>query len=92
MVVARATGNRHFADLMTHLGTMSIPRARVNTPERAPEGRLRYLQRVHAEHERIYQAIRAHDVEAARTAMRAHLSNSSQRLRATAAPEPKRPR
>jgi DNA-binding FadR family transcriptional regulator len=80
MEVARATGNRHFADLMTHLGTMIIPRARVNTPESAPEGRLRYLQRVHEEHERIFQAIRARDVEAARAAMRTHLSNSSSRL------------
>ena len=80
MEVARATGNRHFADLMTHLGSMSIPRARLNTPQGAPEGRLSYLQRVEAEHELIYQAIRARDVEAARDAMRAHLSNSRQRL------------
>jgi len=87
MEVARATGNRHFADLMTHLGTMIIPRARVNTPESAPEGRLRYLQRVHDEHERIFQAIRARDVEAARAAMRTHLSNSSRRLQAARAPK-----
>ncbi len=80
MEVARATGNRHFADLMTHLGSMSIPRARLNTPQGAPEGRLSYLQRVDAEHELIYQAIRARDVEAARGAMRTHLSNSRQRL------------
>ena len=80
MEVARATGNRHFADLMTHLGSMIIPRARLNTPQGAPEGRLSYLQRVAAEHELIYQAIRARDVEAARSAMRTHLSNSRQRL------------
>jgi GntR family transcriptional repressor for pyruvate dehydrogenase complex len=78
--VARATGNRHFADLMTHLGAMIIPRARVNTPDGAPEGRLNYLQQVHGEHERIYEAIRAREIEAARTAMRTHLSNSRQRL------------
>jgi DNA-binding FadR family transcriptional regulator len=80
--VARATGNRHFADLMTHLGSMIIPRARVNTLQGAPEGRLNYLQRVDGEHERIYQAIRARDVDAARAAMRTHLSNSRQRLQA----------
>lgn len=80
MEVARATGNRHFADLMTHLGTMIIPRARVNTPEGAPEGRLKYLQRVHGEHRRIYAAIRLRDVEGARAAMRTHLSNSRDRL------------
>ena len=81
MEVARATGNRHFADLMTYLGTMIIPRTRVNTADAAPEGRLAYLQRVHSEHENIYHAIRAQDAEAARAAMRTHLSNSRERLR-----------
>jgi GntR family transcriptional repressor for pyruvate dehydrogenase complex len=81
MEVARSTGNRHFADLMTYLGTMIIPRTRVNTTQNAPEGRLNYLQRVHAEHESIYQAIRSQDPEAARAAMRTHLSNSRERLR-----------
>ena len=33
MEVARATGNQHFADLMTYLGAMIIPRTRVNTPQ-----------------------------------------------------------
>ena len=81
MEVARSTGNRHFADLMTYLGTMIIPRTRVNTTQNAPEGRLRYLQRVHSEHESIYHAIRNQDAEAARAAMRTHLSNSRDRLR-----------
>lgn len=81
MEVARATGNRHFADLMTYLGTMIIPRTRVNTPSTAPEGRLNYLQRVHGEHESIFNAIRNQDAEAARAAMRIHLSNSRERLR-----------
>lgn len=81
MEVARSTGNRHFADLMTYLGTMIIPRTRVNTTQNAPEGRLNYLQRVHAEHESIYHAIRSQDPEAARAAMRTHLSNSRERLR-----------
>jgi len=81
MEVARATGNRHFADLMTYLGTMIIPRTRVNTPQSAPEGKLSYLQRVHGEHESIYNAIRNQDAEAARAAMRTHLSNSRERLR-----------
>ena len=81
MEVARSTGNRHFADLMTYLGTMIIPRTRVNTTHSAPEGRLSYLQRVHNEHESIYHAIRNQDAEAARAAMRTHLSNSRDRLR-----------
>lgn len=81
MEVARSTGNRHFTDLMTYLGTMIIPRTRVNTTQNAPEGRLNYLQRVNSEHESIYNAIRNRDAEAARAAMRTHLSNSRERLR-----------
>lgn len=81
MEVAKATGNRHFADLMTYLGTMIIPRARVNTPSTAPEGRLHYLRRVHGEHEYIFNAIRNQDADAARAAMRTHLANSKDRLR-----------
>jgi DNA-binding FadR family transcriptional regulator len=81
MEVARATNNRHFADLMTYLGTMIIPRTRVNTPNSAPEGRLNYLRRVHGEHEYIFNAIRNQDADAARAAMRTHLANSKDRLR-----------
>ena len=81
MEVARATGNPHFADLMTYLGTMIIPRTRVNTPQSAPEGRLNYLQRVNGEHESIFIAILNQDPDAARAAMRMHLSNSRERLR-----------
>ena len=81
MEIARATGNRHFADLMNYLGTMIIPRARVNTPNSAPEGRMAYLRRIHSEHESIYRAIRNRDIDAARAAMRTHLSNSKDRLK-----------
>lgn len=88
MEVARATGNRYFADLMTYLGTMIIPRTRLKTAHSAPEGRLNYLQRVNAEHETIYIAIRNQDAEAARAAMRTHLSNSRERLRRGGSPDP----
>lgn len=86
MEVARATGNRHFADLMTYLGTMIIPRTRVKNAHDSPEGRLAYLQRVNGEHENIYQAIRNQDAEGARAAMRMHLSNSRERLRRGGSP------
>ena len=88
--VARATGNQHFADLMTYLGAMIIPRTRVNTLQSAPEGRLQYLQRVNSEHESIFNAIRNQDSEAARAAMRTHLSNSRERLKNSGShgPEP----
>lgn len=81
MEIAKATGNRHFAELMNYLGTHIIPRTRIRTAEQAPEGRQRYLERVHGEHENIYNAIRNHDADAARAAMRMHLSNSRDRLR-----------
>ena len=91
MEVARATGNRHFAELMTYLGTMIIPRTRLKTAASAPEGRLPYLERVHHEHENILEAIRRQEPEAARAAMRTHLSNSRERLR-RAQPEAEPPR
>jgi len=79
--IARATQNEHFLELMTYLGTMIIPRARLNTARVAGEGRREYLQRVHTEHENIVSAIANHDPEAARAAMRTHLANSRERLR-----------
>src|SRR5574343_673179 len=79
--VARATGNQHFADLMTYLGTVLIPRTRVQTADKAPEGRMAYLSRVHQEHLSIFEAIQRQDPETARAAMRTHLSNSRERLR-----------
>lgn len=79
--IARATQNQHFAELMTYLGAMLIPRTRVNTARFAGEGRREYLQRVHAEHESIVDAIAGRDPDAARAAMRTHLSNSRERLR-----------
>lgn len=81
--IARATGNRHFTDLMTHLGTMIIPRTRIDTAQAAPEGRLPYLQRVNQEHERIHAAIADRDADAARAAMRSHLIGSRDRLQAS---------
>lgn len=79
--VARATQNPHFGELMGYVGTMLIPRARVNTARAAGTERHEYLRRVNGEHESIYNAIANQDPEAARAAMRTHLSNSRERLR-----------
>jgi len=79
--IALATGNRYFADLMTYLGTMVIPRTRLNTAELANLDRKEYLVRVHREHQDIADAIARQDPEAARAAMRTHLANSRERLR-----------
>ncbi len=81
LAIAKATGNRHFVDLLDHLGTRIIPRTRINTPGMGEPGQLAYLRRVHAEHERIYSAIVNRDAKGAREAMRTHLTNSRERLR-----------
>lgn len=81
LAIARATHNSHFVDLMTQLGSILIPRTRVDTIRIAGEGRAEYLRHVHAEHESFVNAIANRDPEAARAAMRTHLSNSRERLR-----------
>jgi GntR family transcriptional repressor for pyruvate dehydrogenase complex len=83
--ISRATQNPHFTNLLATLGTMIIPRARLD-PSRPPdEERLAYLRRVNAEHLSILDAIENQDVEAARAAMRTHLANSRERRRRAAA-------
>jgi DNA-binding FadR family transcriptional regulator len=81
--VAKATGNEHFLNLLSSLGTRSIPRARLGA---APSGvaHTDYLRRIHGEHESILDAIAAQDAEAARAAMRTHLANSRERRRRAA--------
>lgn len=81
MEIARASQNPHFLDLMQHLGDMLIPRSRVNSARLAGQGRREYLLRVLAEHDSVIVAIANRDPEAARAAMRTHLSNSRERLR-----------
>jgi GntR family transcriptional regulator, transcriptional repressor for pyruvate dehydrogenase complex len=81
LLVAEATQNKYFADLMSHLGAAIIPRTRINSAKLAHEDRASYLARVNLEHEDIYEAIRRQDAESARAAMRTHLSNSRERLR-----------
>jgi len=79
--IASATGNHYFIDIMTHLGEQVIPRSRLNTAQIEGDDRSIYLDRVQREHEAIYEAIANRDTEAARAAMRYHLTNSRERLR-----------
>lgn len=81
LAIANATGNRYFADIMSHLGSTVIPRTRINSSRVAQEDLPQYLRRVNREHEEIYQAIARRDPESARAAMRIHLTNSRERLR-----------
>jgi DNA-binding FadR family transcriptional regulator len=77
--VARATQNPRFAELMSTLGGSMIPRARLEAAEDLTDERRSYLQGVGREHEQIYRAIERRDAEAARAAMRTHLTNSRER-------------
>ena len=42
LLIAQATENRYFADLMSHLGSAIIPRTRINSARFAQEGRAVY--------------------------------------------------
>jgi len=79
--IAEATGNPHFTHLFSYLGALLIPRTRVETFRFTPEDRASYLHRINREHQTIFQAIEARDVDGACSAMRMHLSNSRDRLR-----------
>ncbi|MFC5499333.1 FadR/GntR family transcriptional regulator [Caenimonas terrae] len=79
--VARATQNPHYVQLLTSLGIMIIPRARLDALEAAGEERRDYLRRVNGEHESIFDAIANQDADGARAAMRTHLANSRERRR-----------
>ncbi|MCS4509398.1 FadR/GntR family transcriptional regulator [Xylophilus ampelinus] len=79
--IAKATGNRYFADILGHLGSALIPRTRITATRVPQEDQSHYLHRVNREHEEIFNAIARGDAEAARAAMRIHLTNSRERLR-----------
>lgn len=81
LLVAQSSGNRYFHDILGHLGSNIIPRARVNSARLAKDDPAAYMDRVINEHEDIYNAIARQDPESARAAMRTHLSNSRERLR-----------
>jgi GntR family transcriptional repressor for pyruvate dehydrogenase complex len=81
LLIAQASGNRYFHDILSHLGTNIIPRSRLNSAKLAQDDPVVYMQRVNNEHEDIFNAIARQDPESARAAIRTHLSNSRERLR-----------
>ncbi|WP_277964545.1 FadR/GntR family transcriptional regulator [Pseudomonas sp. RIT-To-2] len=78
--IALATGNPYFTDIMLHMGVSILPRVRVHSA-RVRDNNEPYLERLSREHEDIYTAILRRDADAARAAMRLHLSNSRERMR-----------
>jgi DNA-binding FadR family transcriptional regulator len=70
-ILAESSANRYFVDLQNQLGRVLSARER-------PPGS---FERMHREHEDIVDAIARQDADAARAAMRTHLSNSGERMR-----------
>lgn len=79
--VALASGNRFYSDLLASLGPMMImlPRTRLEAAFTVSDAT--HPTRISLEHENVYLAIARRDPDAARAAMRVHLSNSRARLR-----------
>lgn len=79
--IAKASQNRHFQDLLTSLGPtmIAMPRSRLAADDE--HAAVAQLGIVAAEHANIVLAIERQDPEAARAALRVHLSNSKARLR-----------
>jgi GntR family transcriptional repressor for pyruvate dehydrogenase complex len=77
--IAYSTGNRYFADIMSHLSTNTIPRTRFDAHQ-THKSQMQYLEMINQEHESIFQAILHRDPVNARSAMRAHLVSSRERL------------
>jgi len=80
LLIAEATGNLYFSEMMAQLGSGLIPRNRMALAERAGAKLARHAYLANLEHEAILNAIRRQDPDAARAAMCLHLSNSRDRL------------
>jgi len=82
LCVSELSGNGYFGAMLGGLSPRLLPRARIDLFKDDEVARLAYLQTLQVEHANILEAIRRADAEAARAAMRLHLSNSRERLRA----------
>jgi GntR family transcriptional regulator, transcriptional repressor for pyruvate dehydrogenase complex len=83
--IAEATGNPYFTRFLEFLGRFLIPRQSIRVGLRRPADLRTYLERIQGEHRGIYAAIEAGDPDAARAAMRSHLTNSRRRYERLAA-------
>ncbi|GAA1194955.1 FadR/GntR family transcriptional regulator [Prauserella alba] len=78
--LARASGNHFYIDLLESLGPMMIMLPRIRLGDDYSMTDAVHVERVQREHENIAAAVLAGDAEAARAAMRVHLSNTRRRL------------
>lgn len=80
LAIAKATNNQHFIDFLEVLGRRTIPRARLREDAGLPRDP-NMEKSLNEEHKRILEAIEARDIEAAKEAMRVHLTNGCERYR-----------
>lgn len=78
--IMEAADNPHFLKLFNYVGELLIPRARLQSIRLDETPMADYLARVQREHEQICYAIERQDPEAARAALRMHLTASKARL------------
>ena len=78
--IAESTGNNHFLRLFNYLGEYMVSRSRLQTFKFGGGSVQEYLARTLDEHEKIFQAIEAQDMDTARAALRLHLAGSRDRL------------
>ena len=83
LAIARAARNEYMLGFLTYLRPIIAPRYQLGYLV-APQRKESYYARIHAEHEAIVEAIEKRNAGAARRAMRRHLHNSLQRVRALA--------
>ncbi|MBL4929418.1 FadR/GntR family transcriptional regulator [Fuscibacter oryzae] len=83
LAIAKAAHNDYIYEFLLYLKPILVPRFQLSYVV-ASEMKDKYFDRIHAEHEAIVRAIEVSDPEAARNAMRLHLENSLERLRALA--------
>ena len=80
LLIAEATGNLYFTEMLLQLGNGLIPRNRMAQAERSGSKMAPQAYLANLEHEAILNAIRRQDPDAARAAVCLHLSNSRDRL------------
>jgi len=85
LAIFNSAGNRYFPQLLQFLGHFIIPRLLIHMEKESDVQRQRYLRRIQSEHVAIFEAIRARNAAAARTAARRHLSNALRRYQQAAA-------
>jgi DNA-binding FadR family transcriptional regulator len=78
--IAEATGNRYFVDVMSRLGTATIPRLRL--PQSTSDSNYpHYMETIRRQHRDVFGAIRRREPDTARLMMRLHLTTSRERFR-----------